>query len=86
MSVCVTVSMSASECLYMCMHVSVCVCVPHLARVARRRVQVQVQVPSDDVQLDSQQNHQHAGAVHADNGASKTWSGSAVGNHSTNVG
>lgn len=61
-------------------------CVPHLARVARRRVQVQVQVPSDDVQLDSQQNHQHAGAVHAHNGASKTWNGSAVGDRSTKVG
>lgn len=69
-----------------CDYIFMYVCVPHLARVARQRVQIQVQVPSDDVQLDSQQNHQHARAVHAHNGASKTWSGSAVGDHSTKVG
>lgn len=44
---------------------------PHL-RVAAHRV-VQVQVSSYDVQLDSQQNHQHAGAVHAHDGAGETW-------------
>lgn len=45
-------------------------CIPHL-RVLGHRV-VQVQVSSYNIQLDSQENHQHAGAVHAHNGAGKT--------------
>lgn len=44
--------------------------VPHLCVLAHRVVQVQI--PSDDVQLDSQQNHQHAGAVNSHDGARET--------------
>lgn len=44
---------------------------PYL-HVASRWV-VQVQVTPDDVELHSQQNHQHAGAVHAHDGACETW-------------
>lgn len=45
--------------------------VPHHCVLAHRVVQVQVS--SYDVQLDSQKNHQHAGAVHAHDGAGETW-------------
>lgn len=44
--------------------------VPHHCVLAHRVVQVQVS--SYDVQLDSQKNHQHAGAVHAHDGAGET--------------
>lgn len=54
-----------------------CVHAPHLAAAAPRGVQVQV--TSDDVELDPQQDHQHAGAVHGHDGARETWSGSAAG-------
>lgn len=39
---------------------------------------VQVQVPADDVQLDPQQDHQHAGAVHRHDGAGEAWSEASV--------
>ena len=54
-----------------------CAHAPHLAVVAHRGVQVQV--TSDDVELDPQQKHQHAGAVDGHDGAAETWSASAVG-------
>lgn len=67
------------QCVTMCVYVQIAwrakvisvMCTPY--RWAPPCRVIQVQVPPNDVELDSEQNHQHAGAVHSHYGPCKTW-------------